>query len=210
MTGRISLAARVAGLVVSSGYLLGIIEGPLMMVMGGLALITFGRGLAVDREHEALAGTALAVIAASLGVAALRWGTFDLGELRGAQGVLGPTLLVGPQEIVSALAAAAAGGFVAVVVWLAESPEPERERRALWLAEAACGAAALVVVFWGPAARGVNLLDLGSWVVVVATTTAAAIGGGLVIRRARRVLAWSACCVAAMAAVAGALLVAAA
>lgn len=208
MTDRISVAVRVAGLVVAAGYLLAVTEGPLMMVVGALALITFGRGLVVDRTHEALAGASLAVIAAALGVVALRWGSFDLGDIRGAQGVLGPSIAVGPQETVVAMGMAAGAGLVALIVWLGEAPDPQVDR--LWLrrSEAACGALAVVTVFWGPAVRGANLLDLLSWVGAVAAVAAVGLGGSLLIARARASLAWAACCVAAAAAVAAAMLVA--
>lgn len=207
MTGRISVTLRVAGVVVAAGYLLGLTQGPLMMVIGALALITFGRGLVVEREHEALAGTALAVVGAALGVAALRWGTFDIGEIRGAQGVLGPTLLVGPEEVAAAAGAAAAGGAVALIVWLAEAPAPERPERWVWVAEAVAGALALVTVFGGPGTRGLHALDLALWAGATVATAGAVMGLSFVLRRAPRAVAWIACGGGAAASIAGAVFV---
>lgn len=208
MTGRISIAVRVAGIVVAGGYLLGLTEGPLMMVVGGFALMTFGRGLVVERSHEALAGAALAVMAAALGVVALRWGTFDLSEIRGVQGVLGPTLAVGPEQLATAAGAAAAGGMAALIVWLGEAPDPAVDHRWLWLFEAACGALALVTVFWGPAWRGFDLVDIAVWAAALAFTAAFGVAGSFLVRRVHRGLAWSACAAGALASVTAAALVA--
>ncbi|MGH2693430.1 MAG: hypothetical protein ACRDJJ_01315, partial [Actinomycetota bacterium] len=58
-----SAATRAAGLVIALGYLLGLVPGPLVAVVGGLALVTFGRGLLCRRGDEAVAGAALAVVA---------------------------------------------------------------------------------------------------------------------------------------------------
>lgn len=204
MTGRISVAIRVAGVVVAAGYLLGVTEGPVMMAVGALALITFGRGLAVDRSHEALAGGALAVMAGAIGVVALRWGSFDLGEIRGAQGVLGPSVIVGPDDTAAAVVAAAVAGVVALVVWLAEAPATDGGPRWLWPAEAICGALALVSVFLGPALRGFDPVDLLTWFVAVGTTAAAGGWASRLVRRLNRGLLWSVWAVAAVTTIAAA------
>jgi hypothetical protein len=208
LTGRISVAVRVAGIVVAAGYLLGVTEGPVMMSIGALALITFGRGLVVDRSHEALAGGALAVIAGAIGVVALRWGTFDLGEIRGAQGVLGPSLSIGPQETAIAVGVAAGAGLVALIVWLGEAPVTDAGLRWLWPAEALCGALALVTAFWGPALRGLEPIDLLTWSVTVGTTTVVGVLGGRLVRRVPRSVVWSAWAVSSGATVTAAIVVA--
>lgn len=205
MIDRVSIAARVTGTVVAGSYLLGLTDGPVMMVIGGLALVTFGRGLVVDRAHEALAGAAVAVIAGALGVSALRWGSFELSEIRGVQGVLGPTLTVGPDEVAFAAAAAAVAGVVAHGVWRAEAPEGGRSLVAL---ESLVAALALVTAFWGPTPRGGGLGGWTTWVGLVVAIAAVAWVIGAGIRRTRRALAWGAVAAGAAATVASALLIA--
>ncbi|MDQ3952424.1 MAG: hypothetical protein M3279_05600, partial [Actinomycetota bacterium] len=87
--------ARVAGAVVALGYLLGLVQGPLLAVAGGLALVTLGRSAGARGSDDLVFGGALAVLVGALQVGGLRWETLDLAELRGAQAVLGPALLVG-------------------------------------------------------------------------------------------------------------------
>ncbi|MDQ3983467.1 MAG: hypothetical protein M3271_12375, partial [Actinomycetota bacterium] len=81
--------ARVAGTVVALGYLLGFVRGPVVAVLGGLALVTLGRCAYSSPPDDLAFGGALAALAVALGVGALRWGALDLGDLRGAQSVLG-------------------------------------------------------------------------------------------------------------------------
>lgn len=206
MIDRVSIAARVTGTVVAGSYLLGLTDGPLMMVVGGLALVTFGRGLVVDRAHEALAGAALAVMAGALGVVALRWGSFGLAEIRGAQGVLGPTLTVGPDGVALAATAAAGAAVIGQGVWRAEAPEGGTER--LVILETAVAALALVTAFWGPTPRGGGIWGWATWAGLMVAATALAWGTGAVIKRGPRALGWGAVAAGAAATIASAFVIA--
>ena len=175
-----SVAARAAGSILAAVYLLGAVPGPVMAVVGALALITFGRLLLADREEAALDAGALALLAAALLVGALRWRTFDLTEIRGAQTVLGPTLLLGPQTLAVAVGIAAGAGTVALAEWEEFPSGGDVVDRFWWVSETLLGALALVSVFWGPEvagpAEGSSLaLTLGSWVGVTAGVAAAAL-----------------------------------
>lgn len=176
--------ARAAGAVVALGYLLGLVQGPLTAVVGGLALVTLGRCAAARGSDDVVLGGALAVMGGALQVGALRWETLDLAGLRGAQAVLGPTVLVGPTGAAAATLLAAVAGIAALSVWLATVRRTDGDARlvrGLWLAEAALGAFALVTVFWGGSVPrgsfggGGGALALAQWVVSVAAVAAAAV-----------------------------------
>lgn len=185
-----SAGARAGGVVIALGYLLGMVPGPVVAVVGGLALVTFGRNLLVDRRAALLAGAALAVVAGALGVAALRWGALDLGEIRGVQSVLGPSVLVGPTEAAAAAGIAAGAALIALAVWLS-SPWPNTRTWLVWsLVEAATGAFAIVTVFFDPASSslegagfGVFFLEITRWLGAVALAAALATGLALLIHR---------------------------
>jgi hypothetical protein len=145
-----SAATRVAGAIIALGYLTGLVAGPVVVVVGGLALMTYGRSLLQRRLGAALSGGALAVLAAALGVAALRWQTLDLDQLRGVQAVLGPTLTVGPPQAAVGTGFAAAAALVAFVAWVSR-PWPSSRGLLIWNGvEAAIGCFALVTVFFLP------------------------------------------------------------
>lgn len=174
-----SAAARVAGVVVAGGYLLGVVDGPVTGVFGGLALITFGRALVVDRIHEVRLAAALAVLAGGVGIAVLRWDSLEIEALRGVQAVLGPTLIVGPEQSATACIAAACGGVVALGVWVAEMSPQGR----IPGVELTVGSAALAAVFWGPSPRGIHAGDLGIVLLAVAATALAGLGLAVGLRR---------------------------
>lgn len=154
---------RAAGIVIALGYLLGVVAGPVVAVVGGLALITYGRSLLLMRIPAAIAGGAIAVIAGSLGVGALRWQALELVELRGAQAVLGPTLLVGPTQVAVAVGIAAAAALVALAMWLSE-PWPTARAGYVWSAlEAVLVALAIVTVFFDPSRSGFGGAGAGSF-----------------------------------------------
>lgn len=173
-----SAAARAGGAVICLGYLLGLAEGSVVAVVGGLALITFGRNLLLDHRSAALSGAALAVIAASLGIAALRWGALDLSELRGVQSVLGPTVLVGPAAAAAATALAAVAALAGLTVWMARPWPGTKVMMAWWALEAAIGSGALVALFFHPA--GLLGRSSASVPAVLATLAAAALLTGTV------------------------------
>lgn len=172
---------RAAGIVIALGYLLGVVAGPVVAVVGGLALITYGRSLLLMRIPAAIAGGAIAVIAGALGVGALRWEALELAELRGVQAVLGPTLLVGPTQSAVAVGVAAGAALVALAVWLS-APWPRARSGYLWSAlEAVLVALAIVSVFFDPSRSGFGGSAVGSlpaqllrWAVAVVVTAGAA------------------------------------
>jgi hypothetical protein len=208
-----SLGARVAGGVIALGYLSGVVAGPIVAVVGGLALMTFGRGLVLAAREEVIAGAALAVIASAFGVVALRWGALDLGALRGAQAVLGPTVLVGPttQAVASWLAAGAA--LIALGLWLGPAVPRDGWTRLFWAAEALIGALAIVSVFWGPAVTGDDVAGvatgLGRWTAAVVVAGLASLAIAVLVRRLGRVWRLGALAGAAVSALAGVALAAA-
>lgn len=185
-TAALSTGTRSAGLIVALGYLTGLVGGSLVAAVGGLALVTFGRCLAMNRGEQAQACASLAVIAGALGVTGLRWGTLELAEIRSVQAVLGPTLLVGPEleagaTIVTALAAA-----LALALWLASDPGHGVAGRAWTGAETAVAALALVTAFWGPkiltpgsAGGAETAVGALGWVVATGLVMMVALGGSL-------------------------------
>ena len=182
-----SVAARAGGAVICLGYLLALVDGPVVAVVGGLALITFGRNLLLDHRGAALSGAGLAVIAASLGIAALRWGALDLSELRGVQSVLGPTVLVGPPAAAAATSLAAVAAVVGLAAWMAR-PWPEgRVMFGWWALEAALGSLAVVALFFEPAGlvgrSSGSLPALAGVLGAVVLITAAVAGAGFLLQK---------------------------
>lgn len=188
-----AVGVRVAGLVIATGYLIGFVTGPIAGAIGGLALVTLGRGLLVDRAHEALLGVALALIAGAVAVAALRWGSLTLIEIRGAQAVLGPTLMVGPTQAALGAGLAVTGAAFALGAWQAATL-----RRSglgpLEAAEIAVAGFAVASVYWGPTfvAEGLGgfLAQAAMWLGTTAVIAAAAIGISLVLRSRPVIWTW--------------------
>jgi hypothetical protein len=211
-----SIGARVAGGVITAGYLLGLLPGPIVAVVGGLGLITFGRTLLVGRLEGGQAGAALAVAASALGVGALRWGTLDIGELRAVQSVLGPTILVGPDAAAAASIIAMTGAAVSVAVWLLVPQPPRRLRPSAAAAvEAGLAALAIVTVFADPVERPLDLSESGEAALVLAAWVGATVGATVVVlvfasalSRLGSVWRWGALAVSGLAVVVGAGLVA--
>ena len=143
--------ARIAGAVFTLGYVLGIVRGPLLAVAGGFALVTLGRAAAAAPPDDLVLGGALAVFVGALQVGGLRWETIELAELRGAQAVLGPSLLVGPQAAAAACWTAALAATGALAAWLAtvRGFDGAMLPRGLWIGEAVLASLAIVTVFWG-------------------------------------------------------------
>jgi hypothetical protein len=203
-----SAATRAAGVVIALGYLLGLVPGPVVAVVGGLALVTFGRGLLCRRGDEALAGAALAVIAGALGVAALRWETLDLAAIRGVQAVLGPTVLVEPSAAATAAWLGASGGTVAMGAWLSVVRPSSASGWLWWALEGVVGALALVTVFWGPALVPIDPFPRAlEWAGAVASVAAAEGAIAILCARFGSIFQWSAVGVGAVAVTTGAGLV---
>ena len=177
------------GLVLVLGYLTGLVSGPLVAAVGGLALNTFGRSLRMDRRGQVLATAGLAVIAGALGIAALRWGTLELSELRSVQAVLGPTVLVGPEPAATAAIIATVAASVALALWVAALPVRGFVGWAWTGLETVSVALALVTAFWGPKILLVPdvpssevVSSFGVWAIAAAVVTIAGVGGGLLAR----------------------------
>lgn len=115
-------AARLAGIVIAGAYSFGIVDGPIVAAVGGLALVTFGRALLVDGHGPLVAAAGLGILAAAIGVAAIRWGTLEVAELRGVQAALGPTVATGTSAVVGWAITAAVAGLVALLLWTAVEP----------------------------------------------------------------------------------------
>lgn len=165
----VAFAARASGLLISLGYLVGIVPGPVVAVVAALALATFGRSLLQTPVEQGFGAAGLALIAGAVGVATLRWGTLELEGLRGAQAALGATVLVGPTLAGVAAWLGAASGVLGLGLWL----EPGRPKGVVhwvwWTLEALAGGLILAVAFWGPAVlfggdeMGTVALGLGRW-----------------------------------------------
>lgn len=179
-----SAAARAAGAVIALGYLLGLVPGPVVAVVGGMALITYGRNLLLERVASLLSGAALAVIGGALGIAALRWGALELGDIRGVQSVLGPTVLVGPTQAAAAAIVATAGASIALAVWCARPWPRTRLEYGWWGVELVVGAFAIATVFLDPARSALDAggagdaaLEMARWAGAIGVVAVAAGGG---------------------------------
>lgn len=182
MTERASVAARVAGVVVALGYLLGAVDGPVLGPIGGIGLITMGRALVTPPGSWLLGVGSFGVVAAASGVAALRWGTLGLADLRGAQGVLGPAVLVEPVGLAAACIAAAGGGLLALGLWAVE-PGPGGGRTLVWGGELLATGLLLTGLFVGPEVGG--FLDLTWWAGGLGLCCAAGVAGSRLLAGAR-------------------------
>jgi hypothetical protein len=177
----VALGARCCGAVIALGYLLGFVSGPLVPVIGGLALMTFGHGLLLDRGSRTFSAAGLAIVAGAVGIGALRWGAMGLDAIRGAQQVFGPTVLVGPTTAGTASWLAAGSAVLGLAAWMSSSDPRALLPRIGWGAEIATGALAIVWVFWGDANPGSALGGIATWAGAVAVTTGAALAGVLLI-----------------------------
>lgn len=209
----LSTFSRVAGSAIALGYLTGLVAGPLAVVVAAVALVTFGRALA-DTTRPYLGPAAFAVIALAAAVGALRWGSSSLDAIRGAQAVLGPTVLIEPQQAAIGAGLAAGAGVVALSLWLSAHRAPDLVSFAWSCGEAIVAALLLATAFWGPAlvAPGGGVAaelakDVGAWVLVVGAASLPAVGLSLLWRRLPVVWSWVALLVAVAAALAGTILV---
>jgi hypothetical protein len=188
-TAAMSAGARLAGLVLALGYLTGLVPGPLVAAVGGLALMTYGRCLDLDRGAQALSAAGLAVVAGAVGVTGLRWGTLDLSGLRSVQAVLGPTLMVGPVAGATASIAAAVAAIVALALWSGARPA-HGALQWVWVGlEALAMGLCVVTAFWGPkvlVGADVDLSqtaqDAGMWLAAIMVCLLFGVGGALLLR----------------------------
>ena len=209
----LAAAARVAGAVIALGYLSGVVPGTLVAAALALGALTFGRSItAPERGLTAIAAFGIIVIATTVG--ALRWGNASLDAIRGAQAVLGPTVLIDPQEAAVGAGLAAGAGVVALSVWLSVLRPKGLWSWVITSLEGAVVALCLATAFWGPAvvAPGAGdaaelARDVGGWALVVLAGLVPAVGLSFLWRRLRVVWAWVALFAAASAALAGTILV---
>ena len=186
----VAAGARAGGFILALGYLTGLADGPLVAAVAGVALMTFGRCLRMDRADQALAAAGLAVMAGALGITALRWGSLELSELRSVQAVLGPTILVGPEMTAVAVIVAAVAATLALTVWVAALPVRGFGAWAWTGLETLAVALALVTAFWGPKVLlGTEEIpsseiveSLAGWAAATAALVIVGIGGGLLVR----------------------------
>jgi hypothetical protein len=196
----VAVGLRAAGIVIALAYLSGLVPGPLLAAVGGLALVTYGHALLLERSPSLLTGTAFAVIVIALAAGALRWSTLDLAELRGVQAVLGPTVLVektgSDLPLLGPIAAwvAASAGVIAMAVWL-RFPRGEAWFSLVpWAGEMIVAGLALATVFWGPAAVALGSGDtatiaseLGRWALVTLIVALPAAALSFLLARLKRV-----------------------
>lgn len=186
----VSVATRAAGAVVALGYLCGIVPGPVVAVVGGMALMTYGRNLLLAKRPAIICGAALAVVGGALGIAALRWGALDLGDIRGVQSVLGPTVLVGPTQAAVATGVAAVAASVALAVWCSR-PWPRTRMQTIWWGlELVIGALAIATVFLDPAQSALGAggaaevaIQLARWVAAIAAVGVVVAGAAWLLQR---------------------------
>ena len=150
MSLRVSIATRVAGAIGALGYLLGLVDGPFLGALAGLALIAFGRALIAPRGLELIAPLGFAVLAGASGVVALRWGTLEIADIRGVQGVLGPTIAVDPQVAAVAAGAAWLAATLALGIWLAPRTTMTTQAKGIVPSELVAGSVWLATLFVGP------------------------------------------------------------
>ena len=169
MSAAASIAARVAGAVTALGYLFGVVDGPIVAVVGALALIAFGRSLVTPVGAELIGPLAFAVVAGATGVVALRWSSLDLAAIRGVQAVLGPSVAVGPTEVAAATGVALVAGVLAAGLWLADDlPGGALGPRWRWVERTIAGLV-LATLFAGPQVAGV--VEAGTWLAAAAGAT---------------------------------------
>ena len=194
-----AVGVRAAGIVIALAYLTGLVPGPLLAAAGGLALVTYGHALLLERNPSLLTGTAFAVIVVALAAGALRWSTLDLSELRGLQAVLGPTVLVeksaADYPILGPVASwlAVVAGVVAMSVWLRFPRGEVWFSLVPWVGEMIVASLAFVTVFWGPAAvalgsgdTGEVVTELGRWILVTLVVALPAAGLSFLLGRLPR------------------------
>lgn len=173
-------ATRVAGAVLVVGYVSGLVPGAVVSVVGAFALMTFGRALSLDRSDTAVSGVALATAAGALGIAGLRWGTLSLSELIGAQSVLGPTILVGPEGPAIASVVALIAALVAAAAWATEPIGADRIARVWGRVEGVLIVISAAIVFAAPGAGG-GIGELFSSPDEVAVTVAVVLAGSAIV-----------------------------
>jgi hypothetical protein len=180
-----SIVARVAGAVAALGFILGAVDGPIVAVVGALALVAFGRALAAPAGTVFIGPLAFAVVAGATGVVALRWSSLEVPAIRGIQAVLGPTVAVEPRMLAAAAGVAFGAGVVAAGVWLADDLGASGlGRRWRWV-EIVTVSLVLATLFAGPEPAGAIEAGIAAAAVAAATVLVALVGRAASGRSAR-------------------------
>lgn len=120
----------------------------------GLIGLMGARALRLSGPERLLPLVAAGVSLVGLAAAALRWETFDLDAVSGAQGVLGPALLVGPEEAAAATALGSAAAVVGLAVGLRLHLTKDWRRSAVVALELIAAGLAVASLSWAPAGAG--------------------------------------------------------
>lgn len=173
MISSASVASRVAGAIGAIGYLTGIVDGPVIGALAGLSLVALGRSLVVARGYELFGPLCFGILAGAAGSVGLRWGSLDLPEIQGAQGVLGPTVVVEPVAVAVANGGALVAATVVLGLWLMARTERPVALPRWWWAEGGAGALLIATLFVGPAPS--DALQVGIWLGATGLIAAAAV-----------------------------------
>lgn len=152
----VALAALgvVMGLAISSGAA----PGSIFVVLAAMGACTVGRVL-ISGKSAGRAALWIVTMGWSMLASASRFGTTDLGEIAGAQSVLGPAALLRPAVTTGVSGAAVLIGIIAGAFWIQSSPRIEGEEGHLVDAAIRWGETVLVAfgftaLAWGPVAGG--------------------------------------------------------
>ena len=154
------------------GYLAGLVDGPVLGILGGVALLSFGRSLASAGRGELIAPASFGVVAGAAGVVALRWGTLELDGIGGIQAVLGPIVSVDPAPVAAMASASLVAALVATGVGMTDPPAGIATPRWWWWAEIGTMSGVLALLFVSSPSAGPGGVAL--WGVATAALVALA------------------------------------
>ena len=129
------------------GYLVGLVDGPVLGILGSVALLSFGRALASVDGGELIAPASFGVVAGAAGVVALRWGTLELDGIGGIQAVLGPIVSVDPAPVAAMASASLLAALVATGVGMSDPGAGIGTPQWWWWAEIGTVSGALALLF---------------------------------------------------------------